>query len=139
MTSFSAAWPIDKAVAATLTGDATLSGLLAGEGVYSQGTVARDAALPYIVLAGSVEGDTRPAFQRPAWADGELTLDIYGADKGVVLTLYGHARRLLDRVPLDLSGDGRTLLRGRLTLTATIPDPPTGGVHGIAKYGSWAK
>jgi hypothetical protein len=139
VTAFSAAWPIDKAVATTLTGDAPLAALLAGEQVYSQGTVAPDAALDYVVLAGSAEGDARPAFQRQAWADGALTIDVYAADKGRALVIYGHLRRLLDGTVLDLSGDGRTLLRGRLSLVATIADPPTGGVHLVARYATWAK
>lgn len=117
-----AAGDVQDALWTTLTGDAVLAPLLAGEKVY-RGIAKPEAPFPYVVLASTAEfgggfvgqRGSRGDFQiriRTRAAPNELTSDSEG------LALWKEVHRILDRQPLNLASG--TLIGGRVELGPTF-------------------
>lgn len=125
----SAAWPIDVAVAAAITGDVTLAALLAGDKVYSL-VAKKNAPFDYIVLGDSPESQFR-TFGRGGHANS-LTVHLWSqkTQKKGPLTMYDNIERIFDNKPLVISGHTRVSTSTRLITVLADPDGVT--FHGVA-------
>lgn len=126
----SAAWPLDVAVAAALTGDGTLAALLAGDKLYSL-VAPKDSPFDYLVLGDGPEDQFR-TFGRQGHAN-DLALHIWSRtdQKKGVLVIYDHIERILDRKIIALTGN--TMVRMATRLQTILADPDGITVHGVAR------
>lgn len=126
----SAAWPIDVAVAAALTGDALLAARLVGDKLYS-GVAPKDALFDYLVLGDGSEDQFR-TFGRQGHTN-DLAIHIWsrGLQKQGVLLIYDDIERVLDRQILSLTGN--TMVQLATRLQAVLADPDGITFHGVAR------
>jgi hypothetical protein len=127
----SAAWAIDVAVAAALTGDGTLAAKLAGDKLYSL-VAPKDSPFDYLVLGDGPESQFR-TFGRQGHAN-DLAIHIWsqGQQKKGVLDIYADIERVLDRQKLALTG-GNTMVQMATRLQAVLADPDGITFHGVAR------
>lgn len=128
----SAAWPLDKAIAAAFNGDATLAALLAGDKVYSL-VAPKDSPFDYIVLGESIEEHFR-TFGRQGH-DNDTAIHIWSQRKAKqgVLDIYHEVERILDRQILALAAPANTMVRMATRLQTVIADPDGMTFHGVAR------
>lgn len=107
-------WPLQKLVDTTIRGDAVLAAKLRGEKVYSLTVPSSDDALPYILLAQSVESDLA-MFENSGWSNTE-SFSGWSADKTKeeLAGINDDMMRLFKGTRLSL--DGYHFVTGELTL-----------------------
>lgn len=117
-----AARVVQTALYQTLTGDAVLAPMLAGEKVY-RGIAKPEAPFPYIVLASPSEAQGGFVGQRGSRGDYQIRIRTRAAPNELVsddegLALWEEVHRILDRQPLNLASG--TLIGGRVELGPTF-------------------
>lgn len=116
--------PVQAAVYAKLTGSAMLVALLGGPHVYD-GDAPEGAALPYIVLGGSIEtpDNAHGAFGR----ETVQTVDVWSSYRGFaeVNAINSILQDLLDEQPLDIVGARHVSTRFEFAQTLVDPDIPS--------------
>lgn len=127
-----AAWPVQKAVYARLSGDATLAGLVSG--VFDEPP--EDAAMPYVVVGEAVETPDDAHDRRGA--EVAATVHVWSRYRGFAeaLAILDAVDRLLD-VPggaARLAVDGWTKAFCRRESYQTLRDPEPGVRHVPATY-----
>lgn len=127
-----ATWPVLVALEEALTDDATLMGLLAGEGVYARVAA---GALPYVVMGSSTEQDGAPAgagaFGREG-NEGTETLHCWGRTIAEAKAIYAEVHRILHNQPLTLTGP--EMLTGAVSYLTDQPDTESEAWQVVARY-----
>jgi hypothetical protein len=115
----SAAWPLQQAIYARLTGDASLMGAVSG--VYDY--VPEGAAYPYVAIGEAVEVPN-DSHDRPGLTV-TFTLHIWSRYRGTkqAIQILGHVDRLLNRTPLAVAGFRDVSLVVESSQMMRDPDP----------------
>lgn len=121
-------WPLEAALAARLTGDAPYVAAVTG-GTHA-GKSPQGATMPRVVVGERTETDD----SGHDWEGAEttVTFHIYATTSKTVLTIYGHLRRLLHRVPLTIGGHAYQM--GTLELVTTMVDDDGTAMHGVVRF-----
>lgn len=121
MTPYAALTPVQAAIFAKLTGDATLTAMISG--VYD-GDAPEGAARPYVLIGESIEtaDDAHGAFGRQT----VQTLHVWSDYRGFAEcnAIVGVLQTLLDQQPLDIVGARHVATRFELAQTSVDPDRP---------------
>jgi len=126
----SAGWALQQSIFATLSGDATLLGLLGGARIHDD--VPQGADFPYLTFGHSTQRD---------WSTGSedghehiLTLHVWSQEHGKkqAHTIMDAVRSALHDQALSLTGHRLINLRHEFSEARRDPDGAT--VHGITRY-----
>lgn len=125
-----AEWSLQKAVFATLSADATLSGLIGAGRIHDDAP--QQAAFPYLTLGQSTARDWSTATDEGA--EHVLTLHVWSraAGKKEAHAIMRALRQALHDQPLTLEDHRLVNLRHDFSETARDPDGET--VHGIVRF-----
>ena len=130
MTAPSPMLPVQAAVYARLTGDATLTGMISG--VYDY--VPENAAYPFVVIGEALEtpDNRHGGFGRQT----VITLHVWSRYQGYaqVLRIGARVTALLDHQPLDMPGLSWIATRFEFSQTLTDPEPPGDIRHLVLRY-----
>ncbi|MGA5374245.1 DUF3168 domain-containing protein [Streptomyces griseoincarnatus] len=130
MTAESAMRPVQAAVYARLTGDATLMALI--RGVFD--FVPEPDAYPYVVIgeATEVPDNRHGGFGRQT----VITLHVWTQSEGhgPGLTIGDRVTELLDHQPLTITGLDHIATRFEFSQTLTDPEPPGNIRHVVLRY-----
>jgi hypothetical protein len=126
----SAAWALQQAIYAALTGDAPLLALLGGARIYDDVPV-RDQ-FPYVTFAQTSERDWSTGGE--AGAEHIVTLHVWsrGGGRKEVLQIMAAMRTGLHEAALSLSGFRLVNLRHEISEARRDPDGET--YHGIVRF-----
>lgn len=131
MTAETAMMPVQAAVYATLTGDATLMAMLAG-GVLD--FVPEDTPYAYVVLGEAIEtpDNRHGGFGR----ETVITLHVWtrAEGHGPGLRIAERVTELLDHQPLAITGLSHIVTRFEFSQTLTDPEPPGTIRHVVLRY-----
>lgn len=125
-----AATELQKAVFATLSGDATLAGMLGGGKVYDHAPAS--VAFPYITFGRTSVFDWSTGTE--SGAEQLFTLHVWskGQGKKEALEIMERARTLLDDAPLAL--DDHHLVSNRLEFSEVRYDDNLSVHHGLLRF-----
>lgn len=113
--------PVQAAVYAKLTGDATLTSTLGGPHVYD-GEAPENAPRPYVLIGESIEtpDDAHGMFGRQTVMTIHVWSDYAGFSEANAIAYQIQA--LLDQQPLDIAGARHVLTRFEFAQTLVDPD-----------------
>lgn len=130
MTAPSPMLPVQAAVYARLTGDATLTGMISG--VYDY--VPENAAYPFVVIGEALEtpDNRHGGFGR----ETVITLHVWSQYEGYAqaLRIGERVTALLDHQPLTIPTVSHIATRFEFAQTLTDPEPPGNIRHLVLRY-----
>lgn len=130
MTAPSPLLPIQRALYAALTGDATLGDLITG--VYDY--VPEEDVYPYVVIGEATETPDN-SHDRHGWQT-VVTLHVWTQYRGHTqgLTIGNRVSEVLDHQPLTVAGFDHVATRYEFAQTLTDPEPPGDIRHLVLRY-----
>lgn len=122
--------PVQTAVYARLTGDATLTGMISG--VYD--FVPEDVAYPFVVIGEALE--TPDNWHGGFGRETVITLHVWSQYQGYTqgLRIAARVTELLDHQPLAIAGLAHIATRYEFSQTLTDPEPPGDIRHVVLRY-----
>lgn len=134
-----AGWPRQVALVKAMEADApliaALRGTVSNPHIYGDGWAPEGALLNYIIFGASPERPIGAFGQRAGVSrllDNAETLDIYARTRAEAMAIHGHLMRVLDLVPLTVTGFRPVV--GRLTKINDFADPSGTAYHVVDRY-----